>query len=316
MVYSRTYLNSFKSENGYPTNEQHNVTQQLINKLYDDSELSLSEEQYACNALSSLRSDDPEFRIKVSEVEKCKNYWFRDRYLLYYSDLNGYRSKRDFYGELGNEQKQLDIEYLESEYQKWIQIIGSKTQEKLIGEVAKETKSQIKTIKKHCQNLNIGYFRHEYLKKEIVLHGKYIYYLVKEFYQELGSDHETITLFNCEILIDSYCYVHILFRHFASQVKEHQTSKSYHFDENIRFDMIPQFLKLVIIKFSENISETDFDGRTIYFSFHNKKYLIGINQNQKLTTFYPISEPSILNVINGYNSAVINNELTFLLPNK
>jgi hypothetical protein len=166
------------------------------------------------------------------------------------------------------------------------------------------------------------------LKKSIVLHGRYIYYLVKEFYQELGANEENITLFNNKIVIESYCYVHILFRHFASIIKEHQTDKTYHFDEHIPFDSIPDFLKIILIKFRDNLFADDFNTNFINFIFYNKTYSIWfrkisvtrpgniIETYLRLQTFYPISKASELEKISNFKKVKIDSVLTFLISNK
>ena len=144
-------------------------------------------------------------------------------------------------------------------------------------------------------------FNKEYLRKTLFLHGKYIYLLVKEFYEELGKVEEQITIHNEEILVDGFTYVHTMFRHFASHIKQHQSKKSYHFDKNIGFKEVPDFLLNALRSFKK--LNLPFDKRRIYFKFNDAPYAIWFRPFKKslpgnvqivylrVQTFYPIKNP-------------------------
>jgi hypothetical protein len=325
MSYSKAYLSTFNESENFGNEDHQAVTQDLVNKLTRGESLSLAEEEYICTVLNISHADNSEGAINPFDYEECENYWFRYRYLIYYGDLEGYGKIYDRDGEVGVEQKRKDIAFLEGEFQIWNNIISTNPPVGLIDYVARETKHQIKVIEKYCKNALIGYFRELYLIKSIVLHGRSVFFLVKEFYEELGTNDEKINLFNQIVLIDAYCFVHILFRHYSALIKEHQMTKTYHYDENIDFRTIPSFLKFVIEIFGRTISAISFNQRTITFVYNGKPYAIwfrpfkisyagnNVVNYLRLQTFYPIELASDLWKISKMNKIKVDESLSFLI---
>ncbi len=314
MNYPRALLDSL-----YDGKEQHkdykSIVQSLVDKIYANEELSLAEERFACGIFESLRDINGD---KVNDIKKytsCSNYLFRGKYLLYVNDLNGHKAVIDFNGEIPLAKKKEDVAFLQNEYENWKIFLEDKLNGfKLINYVAQETRQQLKQLEKFCQNMQIGSRYKDYLHKTIVLHGKYIYLLVKEFYQELGKSEEIIEISGREILVDAFTYVHTMFRHYASHIKQHQIGKSYHFDTNIGFKEVPNFLIDVLTCFKNEISLEHFNSRNIFFQFNEKPYALwfrpfridlpgGKRKNYlRVQTFYPIED---LEELKKLDSAII-----------
>ena len=138
-------------------------------------------------------------------------------------------------------------------------------------------------------------------------------------------DEERIDFFNTSVLIDSFCYIHILFRHYSSSIKQHQLDKTYHYDENIDYKKIPLFLKDVVIKFKDNCAQDDFDRNKIYLSFGDKTYAIWFRPIQiskpgnlkesilRLQTFYPITNTTENATIGEFRKVNIDSSLIYFV---
>lgn len=284
-----------------PTKPKHydSIVQELFTRAHNNEPLSLAEELFIGGIIEQLRNKDGKRAHKIEDFEGCKNYHFRSRYLKYVNDLNGHREIMDYNGPVSKPQKEKDVAFLQKTYEEWEAYLENKsTGFGLINYVAQELKYQLKELDKYTLRLQIGSRYKDYLRKILFLHSKYIYLLVKEFYEELGTNEEQIEIQGEEILVDGFTYVHTMFRHFAAHIKKHQIKKSYHFDENIGFKEVPDFLLNALHNFKT--LKLPLNKRHLYFSFNDtpyaiwfrpfKKSLPGNIQNEylRVQTFYPI----------------------------
>lgn len=327
MNYTREKLQSLHTVNGKSV-DLDEIVQTLADKVFANEKMSLAEEQFVCRIIENSRNALGEKELNIYEYTSCKNYLFRNRYLLYFNDLNGYKKVLDYKGEIPLDRKRIDVAILQTEFQNWDSYISNKLNgSELINYVAQETKNQLRELEKYCAQLQIGANRKNYLKKSLVLHGKYIYLLVKEFYQELGKNEEVIDVNGQKVLINGFTYVHTMFRHFSEQIKEHQTDKSYHFDENIGFKAIPDFLVKAIECYKKTSESKHFNNRNLYFIFNEKiyaiwfrpytKYLKGnkIIDYLRVQTFYPIENQTDLDKIHNYKEIITNCGFIYLVKN-
>ena len=310
MTYSRDKLESLQNLDPSADKTEYNaVVHDLVNRVLTNETISLAEEQFACGKLRMLRNEKNELAFNIDDYKACKDFTFRNRYLLYRDDLNGHKPILDYYGEIPKVLKQKDVEYLNLEYKNWqTQIKGKATGNDLIAHVSKETNEQLKIQKKYCDRRLIGSNLKNYLDKSLILHGKYIFLLVKEFFQELKSNQIIITINEHDILIDSFTYVHIMFRHYAAKIKEHQ-NKSYHFDKNIGFKIIPSVLQNILECYKLESISSEFNGYSLYLRINQKPYAIYFKRTTKylkgnikkeykrLQTFFPIEKDSELSKI-------------------
>jgi hypothetical protein len=279
------------------------IVQDLYTRAYNNESISLAEEYFIGGIIEQLRNKDGKRAHKIEDFEGCKNYHFRSRYLRYVNDLNGHKQIMDYYGPIPQVIKAKDVAFLQKTYEEWeIHLEGKLNGFRLINYVAQELKHQLKELDRFSIRLQIGSRYKEYLRKTLFLHAKYIYLLVKEFYEELGQDEEHIEIQGNAILVDGFTYVHTMFRHYASHIKQHQMNKSYHFDQNIGFKEVPNFLLKALQHFKT--LALPFDGRRIYFNFNGTPYAIwfrpfkkslpgGIQKEYlRVQTFYPIESPT------------------------
>jgi hypothetical protein len=326
MTYSKEYLKKFDEEKEFGTEESQRVTQELIDKIQSGEKLSLAEEEHACSTLELLMAKDSSSTDTPQVFGYCDNYWFKNRYLLYFNNLDGNGDIFYYKDFLDLSQKKKDREYIELQYQEWNGIINNPpARDIMLQYLSTETKHQIKEIERYCKTMQIGRFLKEYLIKSIVLHSKFIYLIVKEFYQELGKDEERVDFFGQPVVLDSFSYIHILFRHYSATIKQHQLDKSYHYNENIDYRNIPHFLKEVITKFKDNCTKNEFDRNRIYFSFTETIYAIWfraikiskagnvIETTLRLQTFYPLLKPSEKATINGFRKVTVEPAYVFFV---
>ena len=140
------------------------------------------------------------------------------------------------------------------------------------------------------------------MKKSITLHSKFIYLTIKETYEELASEEYIVEIDSKNLLIDSYSFVHILFRHYSQMIKEHQQDKTYHFNKIIDYKNIPVILKNIIECYKVTIPKNTFNGQKIYLLINNETYAIWFRKIPKhlkgniqveyfrVQTFYPVTD--------------------------
>lgn len=319
MKYSREKLDSFLDK-PFDKNEYSKITQDLVNSVLTGEEVTLAEESFACSIIKLLRKPGTnELAYDITTIDSCKNYRFKNTYLQYFSDLNGNKIVRDAHGEIPIERKKIDVEFLEKEYISWKELINYKLNENnLIGHIARETQYQIKELHKYGKKRMFGSRFLNYLEKSLILHGKYIYLTVLESFQESEKDEFTFNFDNNEILIDSYSYVHTLFRHYSQSIKEHQLNKSYHFDENINFKKIPNFLLELLTCYTKSNNSVSFNKQNIYFQFNGKYYVVWLKKMTKtikggvkvdylrVQTLYPVEHKEELEKIKKMKTKITN----------
>ena len=143
----------------------------------------------------------------------------------------------------------------------------------------------------------------------------------------MKSDKQIIELNNEKILIDSFTYVHIMFRHYSERIKEHQVDKSYHFDENIGFKIIPNFIFELLNCYKSEIINQHFNNTNLYFVINNTTYGIYLKAVVKhlkgnikikyfrFQTFYPIEDLNDLKRLKSYKLYKSKCGFDFLIQN-
>jgi len=240
--------------------------------------------------------------------------------------LNGHKKAFNFHREITDKEKQKDVAYLQQEYEDWNQLIQGKTNgSELINYISQETKNQLKELDKYCEKAKITDNMKDYLTKSIVLLGKYIYLQVKEFNQEHQSNEIIVDMNNEKILIDSFTFVHTMFRHFSQHIKQHQHGKSYHFDENIEFSTIPYFIQSVLECFKTISNSKQFKKHKLIILFNGKPYAIWLRPYTKylkgnnvikylrVQTLYPIEERNDLSNLKTLAELKTNCGFSFLI---
>jgi len=270
MTYSRKHLQKLRNS---PRDKK--VIEDLLGRFHDGDALTLGEEDVTCGILKILRGQDGHYAYDVSKLGGCENYYFRHIYLMYAFDLDGINDIYAAYRRVSDGQKKIDVQYLESQFHGWNQKVSEgKTGDVLLDHLIDETQLQVGTLNRYCKLNHIAKERKEYLIKSLFLHSKYIFLLVKEYYQEVKVSEDIIEIHGCKIVIDPYCYVHTLFRHLGAMVKDYQVGKTYHIDEQILFKSLPSFLARIVVIVKRNCCKLEFNRSSINIIFNRRKYVI------------------------------------------
>ncbi len=294
----------------------------MLVKLTAEEDLTLAESEWICGKLELIHKSEDGSTLNPHDYPLCEDALFRLRYMLYFNNINGWYKAFDWYGEIPPEKKAKDVALINRHYESWkhtIQITNHP--EDLLQNISKETRHHFKEIHRYCKRQFIWGNRRDYLEKSIILHSKYIYYLTLEYYNE--NDLIEITIVEDEtIKIDSFCFTHILFRHYSKIIKEYQVGKSYH-EFGIDYKNIPKEL-LRIIQAYNALDNTNFDGQKIYFSLKGNLYAIwfrGIKRDVRggetikelrVQTLYPVEDTKEFErVSNQYPSIYVSGDFEF-----
>src|SRR5690606_35189264 len=145
--------------------------------------------------------------------------------------------------------------------------------------------------------------------------------------QELGKDNEVVEINGQQVLIDGFTYIHTLFRHFSEKIKGHQAGKSYHFDENIGFKEIPNFLQKAFNCFKNQPESIKFNYVNLFVNFNGEIYAIWLRRITKyvkgkekknyyrVQTFYPVENEIELQKVKKHLKIETNCGFSYLIEN-
>jgi len=305
--------------------EEQWITQVLFERLKAGDQLSLAERKYICSKLKYFKPNDPGLPpLSAEDIDACRDSVFTDLYLTYFKNYEGWYPQRDYKAdEIPSNQKKADVAVLTGNYQRWQTVLSGKPlKDPLQRSVQVETNRQLKNLKFYCKRMGYGYNRYEHLAKGTILHSRFLYLTLLEYYQESNEKEKTITICGHKILFDANAYVHILFRHYAAQVKEHQQDKSYHpgdFDHRDLpgqlFEILESYRQVVDCnKFSESYLLFKFNGTNYILWWENKPYQGRATEPVLLIkTLYPVTEKRDLNKIATLKESRISENLSIYL---
>ncbi|OOQ59118.1 hypothetical protein [Mucilaginibacter pedocola] len=323
MTYTREELLNLNNASDEKFNE---VTQALINKLINNEDLSLAESKFVCLGLKHTYSDDKSAKsLKAEDFTQCSDFLFWEKYLLYWDDHEGWGEiKNSDTTTISPERKIIDVALLQQHFEEWKNTIhGSKFGSFLLQTVATETIRLIKEVVDYSKSLGEGSNRHKYIEKALTLHSKYVYYQVREYYEENKQQEEILTLCGNLIVVDSFVYVHTLFAHFAADVKFNRPGKTYHRNGVIDFKNIPKEILSILIEYQQTVDCTYFNKQVIFFNLKSVDYAIwfrsmtkslkgGITQDYlRVQTFYPVELLSDREKIKNMDKITVNDNLSF-----
>lgn len=297
------------------------VLNELLQKVSDSKPVSLAEEDYVCSMMRILRNEKGEYAYDINTISACDNYRFRRTYMIYAHDLKGKGLIRDYFGSVSGKQKEQDVKYLESVAKEWeIKINGKRTTEALWNNLIDETKHQIGLLKKFEKIKSPSKAEVEYQTMSIYLHSQYVYLQVKEFFQDEGFNEIILPMYDKSVLVDSFCFIHTLFRHFAPGIKNYQIGKSYHVDRSILYKELPNFLAKFVRIYSKNVPRQGFNFRGIDFVYKKRKYAIWFREflfkgkrHLRVQTFFPLEDRKQLKRVQGRKKVKINSKLILLV---
>lgn len=317
-MYSREYLNKFQDSAHLLSPEHLQVLEKLKQMVFRGDKLTLAESGYASFILTL--SINPSYNPR--DYSACENGVFADLYACYAACLNGHPSLRNAFDVIPAEIQRADTLLLDKHYRTWkTEIEYERHSQEIMKYVAAETREQLREHKKLTANRGVGYNKLEYDRKSLVLQSKMIFLKVSEFYEELGSLKQVLTFCGHEIWVDSYSYIHVLFRHFSPHLNPHQ-QKDYHFDQSIDFDNMPMFFVSFISSYFATIDCRLFNGRSIYLRYKGALYAMFFKPQPvfagrikrsvlRLETFFPVSVTLLLESINRLSETELKDDLSF-----
>jgi hypothetical protein len=322
MVYKREELTKKKA----PEEEQI-VSQTLINLLAEGKHLSVAEARHICGQLRLWRKEGSNESIDALQFDQCDDMIFINKYLLYFNKHEVWFDIEDFNGPVPLDQKKLDITFLDRHFQAWENDVISnlRLSDEKLRHVSIETNRQIKALKAYCTRRGLGYNRFKHLRKGLILHSKFLYFTMLEYYEEGYNGEESIEICNNRFVIDSFVYVHVLFRHYAEMVKEHQVGKSYHSIDHFDYRYIPKQIIEVLTHFATFANCQKFDMEKIFFELNGQLFALWFKEvdRQKkgkpkekvlqIQTLYPVVEQRDLDKIATLNRTQANENTFFFL---
>jgi hypothetical protein len=322
ITYTRKELQELKAAS---IDRYQEVVQTLMNKLANKQELSLAESRFICLGLRNTYSDDPNApKIEAENFVQCADFMFLSKYLLYWADHEGWGQINNFGEIMPVEQKKKDVEFLDEHYKDWKAIIyAKKHSSELLQYLAVETIRLINEVVSYSKQIGDGSNRLRHIEKSLILFSKYVYYQVKEYYQELGKVEEMIELCGNLIVINQFAYVHILLGHFAKDIKYNRTDKSYHRSNIVDFKNIPTAIIEILNLYKSEIDCKYFDSQKIFFTLNNQDYVIWFRQMKRfllgnveevylrVQTFYPVELQEDITKIKGMLSIKANENIAF-----
>ncbi len=303
MTYSREYLHSIKRDADHK--EVQKVMNVLLQKIHSNEPMSMAERHWICSRMPIIYPEgDNENYLDPFDFPECEEALFRERYLRYFSDVEGWRTTLDFDGIIPEDKKERDLQLLDKEANEWRRTVEITNHSDAILQFAsKETRDQLKEIKKYCEGL-FGSNRRKHLEKEFILHSKHMYYLVSEYYEENPPEIE-VEVCGHKVYINAFMYIHVLSRHYARITKEHLHNKSYH-DERVNHNDLPKQIQDILENYS-SISPKSFDKQKIYFNINSDPFVIWLKLDKgsqphryRVNSFYPLDEPTEIAHLQNY----------------
>jgi hypothetical protein len=271
-MYNRVDLNREKT-----LAEEQTITQNLVNRLFAGEKLNVAEGRYICGRLELFKSDDPNAKpINAFDYPPCVDFIFMDKYLVYFKNHEGWDYQEDAFGEISLLQKRADVAFLDSQFIAWKTNIveNLRLKDELLRHIQIETYRQLKALGEYCAEVGYGWNRQRHLAKGVILHSKFVYITVLEYYQDGNPKEKTISICNRSFLIDSYSYVHVLFRHYAAQVKEHQQERSYHSFGDFDHKQLPNDIFNFLTQYAAVADCNKFDEEKIFLRLNGNLYAL------------------------------------------
>ncbi|MCB2196460.1 MAG: hypothetical protein KQH79_11420 [Bacteroidetes bacterium] len=258
----------------------------------------------------------------------CKEPIFADLYRTYYKDLHGTTIKNDKRGNpISDAQKTKDLTSLENYYTEWEHEISNtdSSSERLMIEIARETRTEIRLLKKDPLFNTLGFLNksnlYKFKLKCIVLRSRYIRTIILKHIDKFGA--KIPIHFDSNVVeFDEFSVTHIFFRHYAQIMKQTELDKSFHTND-IDYTKIGIELKDIL----EQIDKSGLfknGERKVVFEYKGKPFIVYITEKQRsvpglgqqtyfrIDTFYPVEDTKELKLISALRQDRISDELVLL----
>ena len=323
MYYSPEELEKYFGKDSEELEKENLIFQELYSRAKENN-LSHTEAYYFCTIIKHTYND---YGIP-DDYEVCKEYIFDNLFRTYYKDFNGYEVFTDKFGrKLTNEQKEKDLNQLEFYFKEWESVINypiNSVKDTLLLEVIKETREDIKKLKRKSIFNIYGFFYESNLYnskyKSLMLRSRFIKNKAKEYIEKNGRI--TNIHFNNKVIeFNEHSLVHIYLRHSAKVIKQTDLDKSFH-NRDIEFSNLGKEIKYILESIDKTLGCKEY-RRNIKFNYKSKPYSIclsreeeksiegisGMKKYYQVETFYPIEKKEVLEKLKEMNIVSISNEL-------
>jgi hypothetical protein len=301
----------------------------LATRLMSGEKLTLSEAEAASGFISHARPEGSIEKVNLAAIPQAQNYIFISLFLSYRGDLEGQYGILKFSGELSFktrvvpiEEKKGDVIRLNEYYNEWNKKFAiNNHKDQILNLVINEVNLDLKEIDSLLANGKLDKLDYDYRRKATILRSKYLYLRVTGVFEDLKRNEVIINFHDKIIEINPWSMVHVLNRHYAESVKQYDSGKSFHSDQNLKFFEDPEQLKVIIEKLATN-SQTESCGiEYLPFKLNGIFYLVHAGQHEKhikgskimynrLETFYPVEDPIELKKIQtDYDEVIIDANL-------
>jgi hypothetical protein len=298
MFYSARQLDSFRKDHTVATA----ILQELVDAMVAGLQLSIAEEDFLASWLDVARRDNNE-RLSLHDYPACTNFLFKRNYLMYRGNFSGDLPVETPLGRVPHTEVVKDVAFLDEQYREWLSDMRKGNHpEPLLQYVSAETRNQLKNNAAFAAKLRYGERLRAATEKALVLHSKYFFYKVKQYFEELGSPEVLLDKCGYKIIIDAYSHYHILIRHYAKDAMPHQVEKSYHRDQSINPENLPYELREIIEDYFDTVGCAAFNSARLYATINGQLYAIWFKPFEwhrkgqpkekvlRLQTFYPVTQ--------------------------
>jgi hypothetical protein len=264
-MYSKKYLDSVL--NGLESeDDMQKVANNLYNLMLEGGKISLAEEKFL-GIIIYAETDDDGKHPNMHDYSALKNDLFRRLYPLYVRNRDGLLKQNGVHGEISLAERMQDIEFLEKEYKDWSEVIAN-------GKYNRASLQHLQKIHDFAMQAQLGSKLRNAMLKEITLHSKFLLMVVDEYYQELGASEQKVYFAGGEIVVDSYGYVHTLFRHYAQHIKNYQINKTYHFNLFFDYEDIPNVIVDILTSYFRNLPDEGINDNRIFVKINGVLYAL------------------------------------------
>lgn len=323
MIYSREYLNDAKKS----FEEATKITQTLINALVAKEHLTLSEAKFIGPFLENAKTNDQAGKELLNSLyNELPEYRFWCLYMMYHNDIFGEGTIIGPFGSISQSQKESDLAFLDTQYQQWkIILYNLKNSKTDLQYLTKESREDIKEALNYSRQIGEGSRRREMIERTLVLHSKYVYSKIMEYYQEYDVKQDIINLCGREIIVDSFAYAHIAIRHMVDYTKFGRPGKTFIYDRKIDIDCLPRILIGFLEDYVHYIGCPSFNPKRIFLRFNGRDYVIRFRElirqvkggenlpYLRLETFYPAELRNDANLVKTLSLCPVNDILGFYI---
>ena len=203
MTFTRDELLSLRSA---PNQRFQEVVQTLLQKLHDGEDLTLAEGKYICLNLRTIHDVNDNIAFHPKDFNQCADFLFWEKYLLYWGDHEGWGQIKDSVNTIvSSAQKTEDVKFLANHFEQWQEVLQGQVKTAFLQTVVNETKRLIKEVTEYSRSIGEGANRQRYIEKALTLHSKYVYFQVREYYEELGANEESLTFCLHTYFVWTFC---------------------------------------------------------------------------------------------------------------